>query len=498
MSPRRYLEIGIVVLGIVVSARIFRLTLADAPSISNVAATNTTATSTTITWTSNVNTDSFVNISQDTNYCGIRNAVNVGTQHTVVVPNLTPGTTYFYRIDSTDVNGNQSFSGNYTVTTPGPASGASSSSAALAAVTNPKQQQLTAQALAAIGNLNSPSALAAVEQALAAQANQVVGAPKILGDPQLQIGTDQATISWNTDQPANGIVFIASAAEYAPGSANPYPREERDPNTNTTTHTVVVAGLAPSTEYHYEVSSAGQLGPAGVSGDLTFTTKAVLPTILNPHLVKVGEHDATVSWGTPMPSAGTVVYKNLSTNQSLSIGDPSFLVTHIIQLTNLVFQTRYAIVIQATNQAGDVVTSTPIYFVTTKNLTPPIISQVNNDSTLYPGQDTTVQTVISWQTDEPASCNVSYTSSAAQNAADVASTTPETALLTKHVTVVTDFQPATVYRYWITCTDADGNTTSSQDFVLLTPQQQKSIIDIIIQNFQGTFGWLNGVGGAKK
>ena len=143
-------------------------------------------------------------------------------------------------------------------------------------------------------------------------------------------------------------------------------------------------------------------------------------------------------------------------------------------------------------------TSQPLYFVTTKNLIPPIISQVNNDSTLYPGQDTTVQTVISWQTDEPAACNLSYTSGIVKSAADVASTTPETAFLVKHVSVVTNFQPATVYKYWVTCTDADGNTTSSEEFVLLTPQQQKSIIDIIIDNFKGTFGWLNGVGGGAK
>jgi hypothetical protein len=123
---------------------------------------------------------------------------------------------------------------------------------------------------------------------------------------------------------------------------------------------------------------------------------------------------------------------------------------------------------------------------------------VNNDSTLYPGQDTTVQTVVSWQTDEPAECNMSYVSGVVKSGAGVASSTMEAAYLNKHVSVITNFQPATVYKYWINCIDIDGNATSSEDFVLLTPQQQKSIIDIIMENFQGTFGWLNGIGGKKK
>jgi len=482
-------------MGTVVSVGIVRHASAQQtlPTVTGVTVASVGATSTTVTWTTNVKTDSFVNFSQDTSYCGIRNTGAFGTAHSVVIPNLDPGTAYFFRINSTDQNGNQVLSGNYTFTTTSTAAVSTPSS-----TTPASQQAPVSAAVAAIQQLTSAQALGAVQQALSAQASQVVAAPKILGNPQIVIGTDQASFAWSTDQSANGIVYYASDAEYNPNSANPYPHEGDDTNESAQTHAVTIYGLTPATEYHYEVSSQGSLGSAGTSPDLTFTTKAVLPNILNPHLVKVDEHDATVSWGTPLPSAGTVTYENLDSRQSLSAGDPAFLVTHIVQLTNLLFQTRYSLTITATNQAGDIVTSTPLYFVTTKNAIPPTISQVNDDSTLYPGQDTTVQTVVSWQTDEPSECNMSYLSGVSAAGDEVSSSTMETAFLTKHVSVVTNFQPATVYEYWVTCTDADGNTTSSQDFVLLTPQQQKSIIDIIIENFQGTFGWLNAAGGAKK
>ncbi len=493
MNARSLFAIGVLAGAAAVSAAVVVRALADtSPNISNVAVAGVTATSTTVTWTTDSNTDSFVNFSQDTNYCGIRNQGPLGTQHSVVIPNLDPGTTYYFRIRSTDANGNQHVSGDYTFTT-----SSTVDLSTLSSITNPQQQQLSAKALSIIQQITSTQALEAIAGALNQQAKANIGPPNILGVPQLTIGTDNVTVTWNTDQSADGTVFIASAAEYNPSSANPYPRQETDQNGQGKTHTVTIYGLSPSTEYHYMVSSrAGGIGAPGESPDLTFTTKSVLPQIINPHVVTVGEHDVTISWGTPMPSAGEIVYTDMATNKSLSIGDPSYLTTHILQISGLVYQTRYSAVIVAQNQAGDTVKSDPVYFVTTKNLYPPVISQVSNDSTLYPGQDTTVQTVISWATDEPATCFLSYSSGAG---ADVVTTTAETVPVTKHVEVVTTFSPATVYKYWVTCTDVDGNTTSSEDYVLLTPQQQKSIVDIILQNFQGTFGWLgNFSGGAKK
>ena len=45
------------------------------------------------------------------------------------------------------------------------------------------------------------------------------------------------------------------------------------------------------------------------------------------------------------------------------------------------------------------------------------------------------------------------------------------------------------------CTDEAGNETQSEDFVLITPVKEKSIIDIILENFEGTFGWVKNIGG---
>jgi hypothetical protein len=65
---------------------------------------------------------------------------------------------------------------------------------------------------------------------------------------------------------------------------------------------------------------------------------------------------------------------------------------------------------------------------------------------------------------------------------------------TKHVEVIVDFAPATVYQFFLTCDDEAGNSIKSENFVLFTPIQEKNIIDLIIENFESTFGWVKNIG----
>jgi superfamily II DNA/RNA helicase len=64
---------------------------------------------------------------------------------------------------------------------------------------------------------------------------------------------------------------------------------------------------------------------------------------------------------------------------------------------------------------------------------------------------------------------------------------------TNHVEVITDFAPATVYQFWLNCLDDAGNAIQSENFVLFTPIQEKNIIDLILENFESTFGWVKNI-----
>jgi hypothetical protein len=135
-------------------------------------------------------------------------------------------------------------------------------------------------------------------------------------------------------------------------------------------------------------------------------------------------------------------------------------------------------------------------FFTIRDIVPPAIAKVNNESTLFPSEDVKIQTIISWETDEPSFCQVHYTQGLVLAAGEQGDVLPlESNPLTSHTQVIVGFAPATVYKFWMLCHDEADNEARSEDYVLITPVKEKSIIDIILENFQGTFGWLKNIKG---
>jgi hypothetical protein len=157
--------------------------------------------------------------------------------------------------------------------------------------------------------------------------------------------------------------------------------------------------------------------------------------------------------------------------------------------------TRYVAFVIAENGGGDRVKSNPITFVTVRDREPPLISNVTNESTLFPGSEARIQTIIEWDTDEPSLCLLNYREGIAPGVDPIQLETEDQSYTERHVEVIVDFAPGTVYKFWLNCADLAGNTVNSEDFVLFTPVKEKNIIDIIIENFEGAFGWVKNIGG---
>ena len=251
--------------------------------------------------------------------------------------------------------------------------------------------------------------------------------------------------------------------------------------------------MSPATEYHFQVESEDEFGLSGTSQDNTFTTKSPIPTIEDVQIIKIEEDSATFAWSTDIPAAGAVVYENTSTGEVRSEGSPEYLTTQTVRLSDLTLGATYVAIVRAENEQGEPSESEPITFTTIRDVEPPIISRVNNESTLFPGAETRIQTIVSWVTDEPSYCGLHYSQglAPAENAAEMAKNTEPSV---EHVRVVTEFLPSTVYKFWVVCEDRSDNEERSEDFVLFTPEKEKSIIDIILENFEGTFGWVKNIG----
>lgn len=461
----------------------------EPPKISGISIVGVTATSAVVTWSTDEDADSLVNFGLTKSYGIARDPLPDKKQHRVTLVELEPSTVYHLRVVSADPYGNQALSGDYILAT-------KSEKPDQELEDLPQEERINVErAIDAVEELRTEEGLRAVSSAVQDRAREVLGAPEIIGNPRRieDIGADYVVIAWGTNQKANSIVRYAREIDYRPNSSDPYTTEAGDRDVYVRDHKVRVTGLIPGTTYHFSVESETELGQSVTSNDDSFTTKAVLPSISGFRIVKVEENSATLSWRTNVPAAGTVEYTDTRTKQTRTAGSAVFASSQTVKISDLKLGTRYQVVVKAENALGEKIASNPLFFTTTRDTAAPLISKVSNESTLYPQAEAKVQTIVSWGTDEASFCQFFYREGLAPNI-EPRGLGEEKEPRTNHVQVVTEFLPSTVYQFWVECKDHAGNKTKSENFVLFTPNKEKSIIDIILENFEGAFGWVKNIG----
>ena len=477
-------------IGVVLGGAVFGASFVVAqtpPSITNVHVASTSDTTAVITWETDTPGDSIVNFGKQPHYGIMRDPGADKTTHSVTLDDLDASTIYHFRVSSADAGGNQAVSGDFVFTTTG-----FENIEDIEQVSSLEQQTVVGQAVDAINQITDPNALQIVQDEVQQQAQDLLRAPEVIGQPRaIDITANSAKIIWATSRDSNSVVRYASEFEW---NGATYTRTEAKLDELTKDHEVELTGLAAATTYHFQVASEDQYGLSGASGDVTFTTTSPVPTIEDVQIIKIEADSATFAWSTDIPAAGAVIYENTVTGEIRSEGSPEFLTTQTVRLTDLTLGATYIATVKAENAQGEFMESEPITFTTVRDEEPPIISRVNNESTLFPGGETRIQTIISWGTDEPAFCKMVYNEGLAV-AEDATETEANVEPTVDHVRVLTEFLPSTVYKFWVECEDRAGNEERSEDFVLFTPEKEKSIIDIILENFEGAFGWVQNIGG---
>lgn len=467
----------------------------DAPEITNVQVQDVTSNSVTITWETDEDADSIVNYGLKEDYGIVRIPEAERTEHSITLEDLEPGRTYHFRVVSSDEEGNQGISADYKVQlgTPTTNDGNGSGSQSEAESSTQSTSQTTVEQIQQeIQQITDPAQLQEILNEVVKAIEGITEDLTIVGPPTVTPETTTALIEWTTDREASSEVLFAPASEYAPGN---YTYEQSNPNENVTAHAVRLIGLEPFTEYHFKVRSTDGFGITGESLDYTFRTKASLPEIRNLRIVKVEENAATLAWDTTVPAKALVEYQDLTTGAQNSKGRPTLATTHQMRISDLTLGTRYVAFVIAENGGGDRVKSQPITFITVKDTAPPLISNVTNESTLFPGGESRIQTIVEWNTDEPSYCTMTYREGVAGGVEPTVIEDENISYTEHHVEVIVDFAPATVYQFWLDCMDEAGNARKSENFVLFTPIQEKNIIDLILENFESTFGWVKNIGG---
>jgi hypothetical protein len=404
------------------------------PKISSVSAKLGLNSSYEITWKTNKDCNGMVRFGLDKKYgqsaaedATIYDVKNFATSHQVTLSGLLSNTTYHFSAVSYDAAGNIAVSGDNTFKTP---------------------------------SLSSISSVQVTE-----------------------ITLDSATILWETGDPTTSVV------EY--GLTTAYGQNKTD-MTSVNLHKVQLTGLQTGKTYHFKVQGANKDKNSVFSDDYIFATNAQ-PALKGYTLGEVTESTIALGWGTNVETDTRVEYQNKNNSDDKGVqGAEEMTVDHKTTLTGLRQGTDYELKIRGTDVNKNSFESQAIAVTTQMDRTPPVITQISTQSSLVNGKSDQVQSIITWKTDEGASSQAYFDVKRSVAGEQLTQQSKEDLnRTTNHVVVLTNLKPGSVYYFQVISKDKNDNTSESEEFSMLTPQKQKSVIQMIIANFEQTFGWLN-------
>ena len=307
------------------------------------------------------------------------------------------------------------------------------------------------------------------------------------------ITESSATITWRTNIRTYGVVSYATEGEYAAVATSTYPHEVSDIATKKNEHILTLTGLMPNTRYHFKVKSFSLPQVVGEGIDSTFTTKA---SKVSAKVINVKNTSFNVIWSTEEPASTMVDYKNIKTGEIQRKIDATKVKEHDMLVDKLSPATTYEVTVSGYNDKGNLIEGgNPVTITTSKDITPPKISNFKVDGALVPGRTDRIQTIVTWITDEPATSIVEYQEGAGSVTDGFANKTEVTdSFVQNHVVILANLKPGTIYQFRITSVDQAGNKTSFGPRTIITPQKGESIFDVIFKNFEDTFKFLRGAG----
>lgn len=490
-----------------------------APVITDISASEIKADSAKISWNTNEEASSFIKYGVNRAYGSNFGYSKLTRNHEFYLENLLPGTVYNFQIESGDSSGNLSSSENSTFTTPSiveqlTAEGKSLEEIKKAEELGKNNEQLLIEAakkaMEIVSNVANTVSLGTLEATLFSQYDAIeklatsIPAPIMGGEPGVVTTATTATIGWRTDKDSSSLVAyspenIFKISENKGDDA--YVQVVGDSDTKTKSHSVKIVDLKPETTYHYQLRSKADIGPMGKSIDFVFTTKAQTLEISNYTVQNVSTEKAIFRWITSSETDSKLVFvpyrgNKLAVEESKTLSEKGMTTIHEITVDGLEGGTIYQVELSGKNAKGNVTSRVIETYSTSADDLPPQIFQVQTESALSTGKDTRVQTIISWMTNEPTLGQVNYIKGVNQNADDFNEKTPlETGYGKKHVMVITKFTPGTVYSFRVSAIDSAGNQTLSKIYTILTPRQKESVFQLILKNFESTFGWMGKLGG---
>jgi len=510
----------------------------DPPVITNVAVSSITSARATFTWTTDEPASSFVEYGKTTSYGEKYGNDILATDHSITLPASLDGETlYHFRVASSDSARNESVSSDETFTTltgssdSDPASGGSSSNISgikISDITSStamvqwktnqvcngivrygldKEYGYSTAEDTTIGSLDKfeknhavllTNLLSNTKYNYQVISYDTVGNISVSGNKTFStsdlssiskvtiesVTLTSAVILWETGEPTN------SELEY--GLSTNYGQVQKNSKLSNF-HRVELKNLANDQTYHFRIK--GKIENSGLisSDDYVFATYPK-PEVQKYELKEVTDYEATISWNTNIPTESSVEYLNINNPEDKgSQGFPEASSTHELTIIGLEQGSEYEMKIKGVDINKNAFESSPFTVKTQKDITPPVISNINTESSLVNKKENQVQSIIFWKTDEPATSQVFFDIGMNRAEGYGQSSKEDTNLTTNHLVVLPDLKPGLVYRFKVASKDKNENLQESDTYSLLTPRRDQSVIQLIIANFEQTFGWMKNI-----
>ncbi|HLC99670.1 MAG TPA: fibronectin type III domain-containing protein [Patescibacteria group bacterium] len=309
--------------------------------------------------------------------------------------------------------------------------------------------------------------------------------PTIANVSITDITLSSAILTWTTS------TITTSVVKY--GQTLNYDKTLEDKSSGlTTVHTVRLKNLETGTVYHLQVRGEDEGGNDLFSDDYVFSTLQN-PSVLGLAVTDITENSAVVSWKTNTETDSFVEYSEPGLEKK-TFGEAGAIREHKIKIEELKEQKTYEYRVVGKDTHGNQVTSAVGLFTTPPDVTPPEISRIRTESKVSgngEGQD--VQVLISWNTTESSTSQVEYSAGVGKESFDL-QTNLDSELATNHLVVLTKIRTAAAYTFRVKSQDAAGNVGVSQRFVVLMPQRQQGVLELIFGALQDAFSWLRNVG----
>lgn len=294
--------------------------------------------------------------------------------------------------------------------------------------------------------------------------------PSISGVATSSVTTQSVVITWETDELSKSYVDYSTDSSNLSSTVGSVSMVDNAAGIGP--HQVTLSGLTPDTHYYFKVRST-DIGDIEAtdnnSGENYEFTTLSGPAIADVAVSQVSNQGATIVWTTDVAADSYVVYSTSSDlSQSNEYGNDSSTSNHVVNLTGLSAGTVYYFYVKSgvglANNSGNYYS-----FITTNDGVAPVITDVDESIV------TDTATLINWTTNELSNSSVFFGTSTGS----YVSSTLDVAQTTNHSVALFDLNANTTYYYIVVSTDASGNTSTStpeSTFTTLETLSEESLV----------------------